>query len=344
MAHNLSLPLEEQQILAANPNAKVESTKYNYFGVGTAAWHGLGKTVEAAQNAAEAIKLAGLDFEVVKRPVQFVGLDGKTLIDVPGKYATVRTDTQQALGVVGDTYEVMQNSDLLTALDPIIARGEAIYQTAGSLGIGEKNWLTAKLPEHYDINVGVSSKGLDVTQLFLLLYGSHDGSSSTTVCLTPVRVVCNNTLTAALRHTKNKVTVRHTKNAKDALLQAHQILGISDLYKKQMEEVFNAMAKKQVTKPVIEKFLLELYPKKEGNDTMTASEKIRRGILQDFDAGRGAGLYTANGTAFGLYNAVTHYLDQSKGYESADARMKSVILGGVALKRQKAFDLALALV
>ncbi|MFL5740349.1 MAG: DUF932 domain-containing protein [Flavisolibacter sp.] len=168
-----------------------------------------------------ALKFAGLDFTVEKRKLFTYDNENQNgnpdtdiiipEIEVPNFYATVRTDNEMVLGVVGKDYEVVQNIEAFSFFDSIVGGDGIQYETAGALGNGERIFITAKLPGY--IKVGTD----DLIEQYLFLTTSHDGFGSVTAAFTPVRIVCQNTLNAALRNHSNSIKVRHTANAKDRL-------------------------------------------------------------------------------------------------------------------------------
>ena len=162
-------------------------------------WHQLGTEVPQAVNSAEAIKVAGLDYTVAKRKLKTVGG-----IEVPNHFATVRTDTNEVLGVVGNKYTILQNKGAFSFFDGIVGVKEAMYHTAGALGKGERIWLLAKLPDY------IRTVGDDITEKYLLLSNTHDGTGSVQIMFTPIRVVCQNTLNVGISQGTNKVKLRHT--------------------------------------------------------------------------------------------------------------------------------------
>jgi len=174
--------------------------KHSFFSVKEKAWHGLGQIVDRYPTSAEAIKYAGLDYEVIKSPLftygrdETIGDNGEIVegnqMPVPNHFATVRTDNHAVLGVVGRDYEIVQNINAFEFFDTIVGGGGGIlYETAGALGKGERIFITAKLPGY--IRVGKQ----DMIEQYLLLTISHDGFGSITAAFTPVRVVCQNSAT-----------------------------------------------------------------------------------------------------------------------------------------------------
>ncbi|MEI6949781.1 DUF932 domain-containing protein [Paraflavisolibacter sp. H34] len=175
--------------MAHNLNYNEQTGKYSFFSVQEKAWHGLGQIVADYPCSAEAIRFAGLDYTVEKRPLRTLDNAGGAAIDVPGFFSTLRTDTEQVLGIVGGNYQVIQNVDAFTFFDSIVEDEGMLYETAGALGRGERVFITAKLPDY--IRVGRD----DLIEKYLFLTTSHDGSGSIMAAFTPVRIVCNNSAT-----------------------------------------------------------------------------------------------------------------------------------------------------
>ena len=160
--------------------ALVESMMY----VREKPWHGLGTQVEEAPTSAEALRMAGLDWNVVQRNIQVCGG-----AKIQNYKANIRDSDGTVLGVVTDRYKIVQNAEAFEFTDSLIG-GEVRYETAGSLNGGRKIWLLAKLPETEIVG--------DKTEPYLCFTNTHDGSGAIRVCMTPIRVVCNNTLNLAL--------------------------------------------------------------------------------------------------------------------------------------------------
>lgn len=195
-------------------SANVESMFY----VGRKApWHGLGVSVEKALDSKEAIKMAGLDWQV--RQEELMTADFK---DVTGFKANVRSDNGNILGVVSDRYKVVQNEEAFSFTDSLIGNG-VTYETAGSLNEGKRIWLLAKLPEKYTL-------ADEAVEPFLVFSNSHDGSSAIKVAMTPVRVVCQNTLNLALDNAKRIWSTIHTGDMRFKLDEARNTLLMADRY------------------------------------------------------------------------------------------------------------------
>src|SRR5580704_16730252 len=228
--------------MAHNLNYNEQTGQHSFFSVKEKAWHGLGKIIQDYPTSAEAIQHAGLDYEVSKEDIYTTSYnsDGQRM-DVTKRiktyFATMRKDTGDVLGVVGKDYQIVQNRDAFSFFDSIVGGDGIQYETAGALGNGERIFITAKLPNY--IKVGRE----DLIEQYLFLTTSHDGYGSITAAFTPVRIVCANTLHAALRNHSNGIKIRHTASANERLKQAHQLLGITNQLAEELEEVFNHWSK-----------------------------------------------------------------------------------------------------
>lgn len=317
------------------------------------AWHGLGQVVDA-MTSEEAIKLGGLDFEVEKRPkyyhsnkhILFDDAKNHDIISrvklkdsniykqefvIPDKFVTVRNDTNQYLGEVGAKYEVIQNWEAFDFMDSIIGK-QASYETVGALGNGETVFITAKLTEELVINK-------DQIDKYLLVTMSHDGSSSIQVMFTPIRVVCNNTLTAAIKGNQNKVSIMHTRNAKVKLEASKRILGIVDqgslAYKEIFSDMFNCYVNDKDAKSVIEKSLGLVRDNK--NNLSTRGENILFQANKYYH--QGIGQQEIVGNYWGVYNGVTGYLQNVKEYKNEEVKFKNTFDSGDSNARQRAFNI-----
>lgn len=280
------------------------------FSVKEVPWHKLGVVLEdSPKTSAEAIKAAKLNWEVVMENVLFDGLNGQQKI--PNAWVTVRRDPEHGdipLGIVGNKYSPLQNEEAFEFFDPLIRDGIAEYETAGSLRDGKRVWILAKI--NGDLLVG----DRDPITKYVLLSNSHDGSSSVTVKVTPVRVVCNNTLSAALSSSavRNTFSLRHTSSVKEKLEQAqHTLEAVNAAY----DKLFKVWAKMtEIELPVHEriKFVKHVFPEKADAKNTKRLNTVRTEVLQLFETGAGMQeLSHANGTLWGAYNAVTEYVTHS---------------------------------
>ena len=173
-------------------------------------WHGLGTAVAEAPTSAEAIKLAGLDWVVESKPV-FTNSG----IEIPNYKANIRDIDQKVLGVVSNRYQVVQNKDAFDFTDALIGEG-CRYETAGSLCGGKRIFLLARMPEAKILD--------DSFENYICFTNSHDGFSSIKAVMTPVRVVCQNTLSLALSSAKRQWSTKHIGNLDSKLAEARQTL------------------------------------------------------------------------------------------------------------------------
>lgn len=345
--------------MAHNINFNSTTGHYSFFSVKEKAWHGLGQIVAKYPTSEEAIKHAGLDYEVIKTPLYTKGSGiietangieiGSNELHVSNYFANIRTDNNAVLGVVGKDYHIVQNREAFNFFDAIVGGGEGIlYETAGALGNGERIFVTAKLPDY--IRVG---KGDDVTEKYIFLTTSHDGSGSITAAFTPVRIVCQNTLNASLRSMSNVVRIKHTSGAKQHLENAHKVMGLADTLSNQLEGIFNQWAKVKVTDHEVKKLIqLALCPNKETLDLLKKGAEdevstVFKNVVQDAFAyamtSETQQMDTTKGTLFGAYNAVTGYYQNVRNYKDDEAKLQSIVMGGTAqLKSQKAFELCTA--
>jgi len=319
--------------------------QHSFFSVREKVWHNLGQIVEDYPTSEEALNFAGLNFEVEKRKLFTYGNDFFTPdAELQNNFATVRTDTNQILGVVGKDYEIVQNKQAFTFFDAITGTNDGVfYETAGALGLGEKIFITAKLPDY--IKVGSD----DLIEKYIFLTTSHDGSGSITAAFTPIRIVCNNTLNAALANCSNVFKIRHTQSATETLKQAHKIMGISNQLANEMEDIFNHWAKIQITdKQVLQLIEKALAPSKEALFAIeegkrellsTSFKNITENAFEYAMSNETQQMTTTKGTLFGAYNAVTGYLQNVKSYKDAESKLKSVLMGSGYNKTQAAFNI-----
>lgn len=323
--------------------------KGSFYSAREKAWHGLGTVTEEAVSSSEAIKLAKLNYIVGKKPVRYYDYEGIDR-EFKGKFVTYNTENSEPFGVVGSKYEVVQNEEAFKFFDSIVGKGEAIYETAGALGNGETIFVTAKLPSH--ISVG----GEDNIDKYLLLTMSHDGSSAIKAGFTPIRVVCNNTLHWALRGgLGNQMSIRHTKDARRQLEEAHKIMGITNKLSDQLEIIFNKMADQSILDDDAHSLITRIMLDEETNNTLWTEydgdyrEMYRKKDLSGNMFNKlndinhyykfGVGQESILGTKYGIYNAITGYYQNVFSNSNVKKGLESNVFGHNANVMKRAFTL-----
>jgi phage/plasmid-like protein (TIGR03299 family) len=321
-------------------------------GMGIRPWHGLGTIVDGLLTARDTLEQAKLDWKVIKQPIT---LQGSELI-IPDNFATVRTDDNSVLGIVGNGYEILQNIDAFNFFDGIAERGDAIYETAGSLFGGRKIFITAKIPGLIQVGTGD-----DVSEKYVLLTNSHDGTGAVSAKLITTRVVCNNTLTIALRESGRTVSIRHSQLMHDKLKLASEMLGIANKRFIDMESQFNDMLRVSMTEAQIRDYLYRVFdttPMVKGDkqdDTQEADikdEKDKRAVIQILElheSGKGSDM--ARGTLWGAFNAITEwtnhyrtYKQRESGNSRQDNKLQSIFFGQSAALADRALSIGKELV
>jgi phage/plasmid-like protein (TIGR03299 family) len=340
--------------MAHNLNINKITGRASFFTAREVAWHGLGTTVEQSLNSTEAIREAQLDYEVSKCPVyakfpdDLVSKVNKKGDIVPDVFATVRTDTGEILGSVGNRYEIVQNTDAFDFVDNIVGSKEAIFETAGALGKGERIFLTAKLPD----NIRIKSTD-DIIKMYFLFTSSHDGSGVLKAGLTPVRVVCNNTLQLALGRLQNSISLRHTKSIHDKLKIGRELMGMYKAYNMEFADTLSHLANIPITNNIVDttiKSILftdaELAELGKSNiminpDISTRKKNSYADIITYIDKGVGQEFH--HGTALWLYNGISSYFNNYKNYKNEEDRFVQLTEGKAMKDTQKAFNQLLQL-
>lgn len=240
--------------------ANVESMFYTR----TKPWHGLGVQVQEAPESKEALRLAGLDWKVYQREVY---TDSGIRID--GYRANVRNTDNKVLGVVTERYKIVQNEEAFAFTDALLGKGVR-YETAGSLQEGRKVWLLARLPKEYIIS------GEQISP-YLVFSNSHDGSAAVRVAVTPIRVVCNNTLNLALSTAKRSWAMVHTGNIKGKIHEAQETLFMAETYMNKLGKEFETLKRQKLSDRQIKEYIELLLPLEKTTSLVTAKnvKKLR---------------------------------------------------------------------
>lgn len=270
--------------------ANVESMFY----VRETPWHGLGTRVQEAPSSSEALIKAGLDWNVVQEPIY---TETEELIE--GYKANVRDSDRKVLGVVTDRYKVIQNQEAFAFTDELLGEGVR-YETVGSLQGGKKVWLLAHMPHEYIIS------GERISP-YLLFSNTHDGSGAIKVALTPIRVVCQNTLNLALSQASRSWSMIHTGNIQNKLQEAKDTLFMAEKYMDNLGKEFETLRMQSMTDKQVMEFIETLLPIE---DNATSQQKRNMKRLQEdmkmryFDA---PDLQDVGRNAYRFINAVSDF-------------------------------------
>lgn len=208
-------------------------------------WHGLGTPVEEAPNSKEAIKLAGLDWEVKSLPI--FDSFGK---EIPNFKANTRMSDESVLGIVTNRYKLVQNEEAFAFTDALIG-DEVKYETAGSLKNGKVVWMLAKLPETKVLD--------DDFEQFVCFTNAHDGTGAVRACMTNTRVVCNNTLNLALDTAKRSWSIKHVGNMDKKLDEAREVLGLAKRYTEELAKEAEQLAVKKISLASIDDIINSIF-------------------------------------------------------------------------------------
>lgn len=215
-------------------------------------WHGLGTKVMEAPASREALQIAGLDWKVLQEPIYTTE---KELIE--GFKVNVRDTDRRVLGVVSDRYKIVQNQEAFSFTDELLGEGVR-YETAGSLQNGRKVWLLARMPHEYIIS------GERITP-YLVFFNSHDGSGAIKAALTPIRVVCQNTLNLALSTAKRSWSMIHTGNIQGKIQEARDALFLAEKYMDSLGKEFESLRKKKLSDKQVQEYIEILLPIEDGS-------------------------------------------------------------------------------
>ena len=282
---------------------------------------------------------------------------------IKGRKATMRTDKYDTLGIVSDSYGVVQNEDAFKFIDTLVTgqltetAHTPVIESAGVLGRGERIFITAKFPEQ----IILDNKGNDLVEMYVVFTTSHDGLGAVNCLVTPTRVVCNNTLNMALANNRGRLSLKHSAGVMNRLdLQkeenaqfAYKALNMFNVYKESLEENFLRLQNIRLSERDLDRILAEVMLRDENrsvfastgniyhedittkgrNQFLAAKEAVESGIGQE---------YCESGTGLWLINGLTTYFQNVAKYKNEEAKFDSIQDGAAAKKVQKAFELITA--
>lgn len=305
----------------------------NMFSVRQVPWHGLGVILEEAPDSAAAIKQAGLDWEVRQTVVK---TDSGLLI--PDWYANVRADTNQVLGMVTGRYGIVQNSEAFDFTDSLVGSGDVRYETAGSLRNNRTVWMLAKLQgsdaERFNLND-------DKTEMYICFTNTHDGTGSVRVLMTPVRVVCQNTLNLAIKGAQRAWSTTHVGDFKaKAKVAAETLLGTKK-YMNELQHTADRLSAIKVSAKRYAEIMNEILPIKDSD-----SERVKANILSKQEgiaqALKAPDIAKFKGTGWALVNAVSDFLQHSEPQRKTETFKENRL--DATLKGDKLLDTVTAMI
>lgn len=277
--------------------ANVETIAYVKDSERDVPWHGLGTPVATAMTSGEALELAGLDWKVEPRPIY-----NSKGVEIPNYKANTRTSDDSVLGIVSDRYTIVQNIDAFEFTDTLIG-GDVRYDTAGSLKNGKKIWLLAKIPE-----INILEDKIDP---YICFTNTHDGSGAVRVAVTPVRVVCENTLNFALQSASRSWSTKHMGDVKSKLEEARKTLELTERYLYNLNEAALNLYSKHISPYALEKLYNELFPL-DSDDTLR-KQNTSIAMREEFDRCYNVSdIGNFRGTGWGFLMAATDFADHSR--------------------------------
>lgn len=340
------------------------------------AWHKLGTVFDGPLTVKEALHHSHADYRVALQPLAVITPDIRREMDtgsvmalqlsnatIPNVMATIRLDTHLPLGIVSDNYGVVQNEDAFKFIDTLVTgklsdqEHTPVIETAGVLDDGKRVFVTAKFPDE----IILDNKGDDRVEMYMVFTTSHDGAGAVKCMVTPVRVVCNNTLNFAMKHNAGTLSLTHTRNIMDRLdlrkLEnaefAHKALGTYNIYKKSLEEEFKHLENIRLAEEDLMRILAEVTY--EGDDLNVfhktekvyhpeisgrAKNKLSR-IRETIEVGIGQNLGN-KGSGLWLINGITTYFQNVANYKNDSTKFDSIQNGPAARTLQRAYQLIAA--
>jgi phage/plasmid-like protein (TIGR03299 family) len=292
---------------------------------GDVPWHGLGKKVPSDLAPAQMLEAAGLDWTVEKRPLFFDTQAGRKMTD---QFALVRSTDEKHLTTVSGQWNPVQNVEAFEFFNDFVLTGNMEMHTAGSLKGGKMVWAMASIKDSFELFGGDKVEG------YLLFSNPHEFGRSIDIRFTPVRVVCNNTLTMALGgKAKHSIKINHRQRF-DAD-EVKEVLGVAGERLAKYKEVAQFLGNKKFAKESLTEYFTRVFPTLSKDDDKLSRQAEEALIVLDTQPGA----KFAEGSWWHAFNTVTYLTDHKLG-RSADTRLTSAWYGQNRIKKEKALDLA----
>ena len=341
------------------------------------AWHGLGQVVDEPMFVKDALKLCHADYNVGLQPVIALSDELRNAMDngefinaamlkgllVDNTMATMRLDSNKSLGIVSDKYGIVQNEDAFKFVDMFCSGKFAerdntpVIETCGVLGNGERVFVTAKFPK----SIVLDAKRDDLVDMYVVFTTSHDGTGSVRCMVTPVRVVCNNTLNWAMQNNIGRIAFRHSSkvmsrldllNAENAEF-AYKALNVAETYSNSLAQSFEHLRNIKLAERDLDNIIAQVVLAPDAakdflenhdiysDNIKTRGRNIFLGVKECLESGVGQE-GQERGTAMWLMNGMTSYFQNEATERSEEIKFDSILDGNIYKKVQKTFDLCLA--
>ena len=293
-------------------------------------WHGLGTQVSDDISTDGMMEAAGLDWSVTKQPMYYMDDLGE-MGEVPGKSALVRSSDNKVMDIVGQDWNPVQNAEAFEFFREFVDSGDMKMHTAGSLKDGKMVWALAKVNDGFTIK---TAQGEDSVESYLLFSNPHQYGKSIDVRFTPIRVVCNNTLTLSLNQNVDQyVRMGHQRpfNAEDAMAT----LGMAHKKLETYKEAAEYLCQKSYTSEQMVEYFNQVFPS--ASDRDSNKSRVAQEVMHTQ-----AGANLGEGTFWQLFNTVTYMTDHTLGRNS-DTRLQSSWYGQNQNVKKKALELAVSM-
>lgn len=341
------------------------------------AWHGLGQVVNEPMFVKDALKLCHADYNVGLQPIcaltdeirnaiengEFINASMLKNLIVEGKMATMRTDINTVLGITSDAYGIVQNSSAFEFVDMFCSGKFAdrdntpVIETCGVLGKGERVFVTAKFPKP----IIIDAKRDDLVDMYVVFTTSHDGTGAVRCMVTPIRVVCNNTLNLAMKNNIGRIAFRHSSKVmsrldllnKENAEFAYKTLGVADVYAKGLRESFDHLRNIKVAEKDLDNIIAEITLADDAKkafletrniyheDIATRGRNIFLGMKESLENGIGQDILD-RGNALWAINGITTYYQNEANFKNDEVKFDNLSDGNVYKKVNKAYEMLLA--
>lgn len=305
--------------------------------VGQQPWHHLGNRLTPMQSIEVWAKQAGMNWQIRETPVCFTAESVDGVLIYPDQKVLYRSDNKAPLSVVSERYQVVQPEEILEFYRDLTEVSGFELETAGVLKGGRKFWALAKTGQQ------AALKGNDLVKGYLLLATSCDGSLATSATFTSIRVVCNNTLHIALKNAVGAIKVPHSTTFDPQAIKKQLGISVSgwDTFMYDMKTLSERKVKSQESM----NYFLDVFKNANPNTPVMANERAMKKALALYEgAGMGADMQSAKGTAWGLLNSITQFVDYERRARSDDHRIDSAWFGQGSQLKQRALDVAMQMV